>query len=313
MHSLDKLFFQKILEENMMGDVTVLGLGMMGQALAHALLKAGHKVTVWNRTAGKDGTLVAEGAIAVTSLRDAVQSSSLIIICVSDYPAVRAVLEPVEQDISQRVIVNLTTGTPDEARSMSTWAAALNIEYIDGGIMAVPPQIGTEAALILYSGNHENTFIKHCALLKSIGQARYVGADPGLASLLELAMNAAVIGMIGGVIHAMTMTVEEKTNIVDFAKSLLKPCLNAISEFIPHFAQQIASGDYTNNVLSQLGPMSTALADIRRVSRDLNVSTELLDPIQALIDRRIASGFPYDEFSGVCEELKLKRPGKPED
>ncbi|MCG1042452.1 NAD(P)-binding domain-containing protein [Mycetohabitans sp. B8] len=292
-----------------MSDVTVLGLGTMGQALSRALLKAGHKVTVWNRTAGKDEELAAEGAIPVQSLHDAVRSSSLIIICVLDYSAVRAVLEPIEQDLSKRVLVNLTTGKPDEARRMNTWAASRNIDYIDGGIMAVPPLIGTESALILYSGSSKNTFENHYALLKAMGQARYVGADPGLASLLELAMNAAVIGMIGGVVHAMAMTATENTDIADFAKSLLMPCLKSIAEFIPHFAQQIASGDYTQNVLAQLGPMSVALADIRRVSHDLNVSTELLDPIQKLIDRRIASGFPHDEFSGVCEELKLDRTG----
>lgn len=51
--------------------------------------------------------------------------------------------------------------------------------------------------------------------------------------------------------------------------------------------------------------MSAGLSSIRQASRDLNVSTELLDPVQDLIDRRVASGFPDDEFSGVHEELKL--------
>ncbi|WP_323073577.1 NAD(P)-dependent oxidoreductase [Mycetohabitans endofungorum] len=290
-----------------MSDVTVLGLGTMGQALARAFLKTGYKVTVWNRTVGKDEALISEGAIRATSVYDAVQDSPLTIICLLDYPAVLAVLEPIEHELSQRVIVNMTTGRPDEARSMSAWAVTRNIDYIDGGIMAVPPLIGTEMAIILYSGITENAFEKHRALLKTMGQVRYVGTDPGLASLLDLAMNAAATGMVGGVIHAMTMAATEKTDIVDFSNSLLTPYLNAIAGLIPHFAQQIVSGDYTANVVSQLSQMSIGLANIRRASRDVNVSTELLDPIQALIDRRIAAGFPSDEFSGVCEELKLSK------
>src|SRR2546423_12058849 len=43
-------------------DVAVLGMGRMGRALAGRLLEGGHRVTVWNRTKGKAGELVAAGA-----------------------------------------------------------------------------------------------------------------------------------------------------------------------------------------------------------------------------------------------------------
>jgi 3-hydroxyisobutyrate dehydrogenase-like beta-hydroxyacid dehydrogenase len=61
--------------------VTVIGLGLMGQALAGAFLAHGHPTTVWNRSAAKAEELVAHGAPLAASVRDAVAASPLVIIC----------------------------------------------------------------------------------------------------------------------------------------------------------------------------------------------------------------------------------------
>lgn len=95
--------------------------------------------------------------------------------------------------------------------------------------------------------------------------------------------------------------------LANFANSLLMPYMNAILGVIPHFVQQITSRDYTKDVISRIGQMSLGLNNIRQTSRDLGISSELLDPIQILIDRRVSSGFPNNEFSGVIEELKISQ------
>jgi len=74
--------------------VTVIGLGLMGQALAAAFLKDGHPTTVWNRSAQKAEELVAQGATLADSVRDAVAASPLVVVCVSDYAAVHELLDP---------------------------------------------------------------------------------------------------------------------------------------------------------------------------------------------------------------------------
>jgi len=56
-------------------DITVVGLGAMGSALARAQLRAGHKLTVWNRDPRKAEPLSAEGAVAAATLPEAIASS----------------------------------------------------------------------------------------------------------------------------------------------------------------------------------------------------------------------------------------------
>jgi 3-hydroxyisobutyrate dehydrogenase-like beta-hydroxyacid dehydrogenase len=59
-------------------DVTVIGLGAMGRALAGALLDAGHRTTIWNRSPGKGEELVARGAVRAGSAEEATLSHLLV-------------------------------------------------------------------------------------------------------------------------------------------------------------------------------------------------------------------------------------------
>lgn len=54
--------------------------------------------------------------------------------------------------LAGRTILNVTSGTPDDARAMHLWTQGLGMRYLDGAILAYPEQIGTEAARILVAG-----------------------------------------------------------------------------------------------------------------------------------------------------------------
>lgn len=138
--------------------VTVLGLGSMGSALAAALLDGDHPTTIWNRTPGKAEPLVARGAIRAATVADAVSASPVAIVCVLDYPAAREVLAAAGDALAGRTVVNLTNGTPKDARDMAAWVAGKGARYLDGGIMAVPAMIGGPGSLVLYRCTETPTF-----------------------------------------------------------------------------------------------------------------------------------------------------------
>src|SRR5687768_17444861 len=120
---------------------TVIGLGAMGVALAAAFLKDGHPTTVWNRTTEKADALVARGARRASTVADAIHASPVVVVCVLDYDVVREVLGPAWGALSGKAVINLTNGTPQQAREMAEWVAAQGADYLDGGIMATPPMI----------------------------------------------------------------------------------------------------------------------------------------------------------------------------
>ncbi|MFJ8468374.1 NAD(P)-binding domain-containing protein, partial [Streptomyces swartbergensis] len=66
----------------------------MGRALAEAFVAAGHPTTVWNRTPGRAGPLVDQGALHAASIADAVAASGLVVTCLTTFEDTRAALEP---------------------------------------------------------------------------------------------------------------------------------------------------------------------------------------------------------------------------
>ena len=72
--------------------VGFVGLGIMGQGMAHNILKAGFALTVWNRTASKINPLVEAGAKVGKNPADVAAQSDIVVICVSDTPDVEAVI-----------------------------------------------------------------------------------------------------------------------------------------------------------------------------------------------------------------------------
>ncbi|KAJ0128200.1 hypothetical protein HZ326_28707 [Fusarium oxysporum f. sp. albedinis] len=71
--------------------LTFLGLGNMGSALVQALLKASHKVTIWNRTTARPQVKVAveAGAILEADVQNAISMNNIIIICLLDYSSIK--------------------------------------------------------------------------------------------------------------------------------------------------------------------------------------------------------------------------------
>jgi 3-hydroxyisobutyrate dehydrogenase-like beta-hydroxyacid dehydrogenase len=236
-------------------------MGAMGRALATSLVAAGRSVTVWNRTPGR----AVPGAAVVSSAYEAVAASPLVVVCVVDYAAMWSFLP----DTTGKTVVNLTNGTPAQARE----AAAKIESYVDGGIMAVPRMIGRPGSLILYSGSAQ-AFEMARPLLELWGEARYLGADPGQAALYDLALLSAMYGMFGGVYHALALT-DGKVG------PMLKPWLEAMLATLP---------DGTDKADSNLAMQAQAYVNLLDASRDHGVRTDLVAPMGDLLTRGAATG-----------------------
>ncbi|MFI9049265.1 NAD(P)-dependent oxidoreductase [Streptomyces sp. NPDC053427] len=288
-------------------NVAVLGLGAMGTALADALLAAGHRVTVWNRTAARADGLVGRGARRAGSVAEAVAEGDVVIVCILDYADVGVLLEEQAgggEALRGRVVVNVTNGSPEEARAMAKRVAGLGGAYLDGGIMAVPEMIGRPEAFVLYSGSRA-AFATYQGVLDAFARSVYLGEDPGAAPLNDLALLSGMYGMFGGFAHAAALVRSAGGPVEEFTTGLLVPWLRAMCGALPAMAAEIDSGDYgaTGSNLA----MQVSHDSIGAVSHAQGVSDELFAPVFALMRRRVAGGHGDEGFAGVVEEL-LRAP-----
>lgn len=111
------------------------GLGIMGSGMARNLLNAGFDVTVWNRTTAKVEPLVTDGAQGAGSLADLADSADVVVICVSDTPDVRAVVDELEPSLrSGMLIVDCSTISPDATRSLHARVAEFEVGWVDAPV-----------------------------------------------------------------------------------------------------------------------------------------------------------------------------------
>ncbi|MFJ9388517.1 NAD(P)-dependent oxidoreductase [Nocardioides sp. NPDC101246] len=281
-------------------DVTVLGLGAMGSALAAALLDAGRSVTVWNRTPGRASELVGRGAGAADTVAEAVLASPVVIACLLDHSSVQKTLHLAVGELRGRTLVNVTTTTPNESRALASWAAEHGIDHLDGAIMAVPAMIGSRSGQIFYSGSRA----AYDALLPTLevwATSEFHGEDAGLASLVDLAMLSGMYQMFTGFFHGAAMAATMGMSASDFA-ARQAPFLAAMAEELAGYAKVIDGGDYT--VAGQQSLEFSDLSHIVRASEEEGVAPSPIAAVQALISGQIAAGHGSEGLARIYESLR---------
>jgi 3-hydroxyisobutyrate dehydrogenase-like beta-hydroxyacid dehydrogenase len=284
--------------------VTVLGLGAMGTALARTFLAAGHPTTVWNRTPGRSPELDDLGVVRAKTVGDAIAASPLVVICLLDDASVRSTLQPSAPELSRRTLINLTNGTPEQARRTADWAAQEGAQYLDGGIMAVPAMIGGPAAFILYSGSAA-AFEQYGDDLAVLATPTYVGSDAGLAALQDLALLSAMYGLFGGAAHALAMVSSEKLSPTAFTDDLLVPWLTAMLGSVSRVAQDLEYGAEPGPAGSNLAMQAAAFGNFIDASEAQGVDPMMLLPMRALLERAVTEGHG-DEDLAVLVRLLAK-------
>ncbi|MFS8101188.1 NAD(P)-binding domain-containing protein [Lentzea alba] len=278
----------------MQSDVAVLGLGQMGSALASAFLRAGYRVTVWNRTAAKATPLVAEGATAAATAAEAQRSAPVVVACVLDYPALTEIL-----DMPDGILVNLTSGSPEQAREMAT----RGVRYLDGGIMTTPPGVGDERSMILYSGD-QKAFAETEKLLSALAEPINLGADPGLAALYDTALLGIMWATLTGWLHASALVTADGATAAHFTP-LATRWLGPIAGFISTYASQVDAGSY---------PGSDATIDVHLATLNHLVHASDVRKIDSTLPRllhdyarrAVEAGHGADGWARIVELLRAK-------
>lgn len=179
-------------------EVAILGLGRMGHALADALLRSGHRVVVWNRTVARADALVARGAVLADSPAAAIRAAPVSIMCLLDYDSTVALLggPGVSDAISGRTLVQLTSGLPEEAAEQAEWVHRHHGQFLAGGIMVFPNDIGKADTSILYAGD-ETAWERHRELLAGLGGGlQYLGHDPRMSIAVYITAGLYMLGSL---------------------------------------------------------------------------------------------------------------------
>ena len=269
-----------------MSDITAIGLGLMGSALARAIHASGRSLTVWNRSSEKMLPFAELGVATAADPASAVTASPIILLCINDYAATDRLLgaSGIPALLAGRTVVQLSTGTPKEARDASEWMKAHHVSYLDGAILAGPDDIGTDASQVLLSGD-EAAYGQVRSLLDCLGGVvRYLGPNVGDASALDLAWLTTRYGDFMAIIHAANVCKSEGASLNEFI------ALFDDDPVLQRYATVIEKQSY-EECTATLQVWGAALERIRQQGKDAGISTDIPDFIANFFNSAIAAGY----------------------
>jgi 3-hydroxyisobutyrate dehydrogenase-like beta-hydroxyacid dehydrogenase len=183
--------------------VAFLGLGIMGQRMAANLVKAGHEVSVWNRTPKQ-----VEGARTATTPAEAAQGVEIVWMCVSDTAAVEQILfgeNGVESVLtSGMVVVDSSTISPSATLRFAKRVRAKGADYADAPVTG--SKVGAaEGALIFIVGASEDLIGRLQPLFSAMGKTVVRMGDTGKGQAAKLAMNLQIALIYEGFAEGLTL------------------------------------------------------------------------------------------------------------
>lgn len=201
-----------------------------------------------------------------------------------------------------RALVTLNSGSPAGARQTAGWAISNGARFLDGAIKNVPSAVGA-ADTLLYYGGDRTVFDEYEPTLRVLGgDTVYLGDEPDLAALYEMAVGGtllpALVGFFQGAAAVQARGLEVSTLVPYTVK-----WLGMIGSVLPTFAREIDSGDYTEPESSVKLFLAGAAHDTE-LGQEANLDVEWHRPLHELLERAVAAGHGDHSISALVEVLR---------
>jgi 3-hydroxyisobutyrate dehydrogenase/2-hydroxy-3-oxopropionate reductase len=265
--------------------VAFLGLGIMGGAMAQNLVKAGHEVKVWNRSAGKG----VEGATSADTPAEAAKDAEVVWMCVSDTQAVEGLLfgpQGVEQSLtSGMIVVDSSTISPSSTRKFAEKLRSRGADYVDAPMTG--SKTGAEGGtLIFIVGGAEETIDKLKPLFAAMGKKFFRMGETGKGQAAKLAMNLQIALIYEGFAESLTLAaklgVDAATLLPVVQASMIR---SGVTDYKAPF---VLERDFTPNF-----PMRLMHKDIRlmlEAAKEARVKLPALEIVEEVYDVAIEDG-----------------------
>jgi len=273
--------------------VAVLGTGIMGAGMARSLLRAGHDVRVWNRTAARAQPLADDGATVAGTAAGAVEGAEVVLVMLWDTTAVLDVLGAAAGAAPDAVWLQASTVGPDGMREIA--AARPDLRLVDAPVLGTraPAEQGTLVALL--SGSPADLAAAQPAVDGYSARSVHAGEQLGAASALKLVCNAWVATMNAAVGQSVALA-----EGLGLDPALFLDATRGGASDTPYLhmkAELIAKGEFPPSFA-----LDGALKDvelIRAAARSVSVADDVLAGLVAVYGKAVAAGHGEEDMSAV--------------
>ena len=286
-----------------MKKIGIIGLGMLGNAVALHLVDSGYEVTAYNRTKGKSEELEKNGATIVESPKEVAENSELVIIIVKDSDAVKQVSFEnngiVNGNHEKLIVADMSTIDPSESKNISK-------QFIDSGIIKLDipvmggPNVAITGDLVLMASGNKQSFENCKEVFDTIANKIFFLGESGVANSIKLAMNLQIamlaMALSEGIMLVKKSNVDPKIFLEILNSTYFKTGMSEKK------AYKMIEGKYdTTFTLSNLKKDITTMTN---AAKSLGVELPMISKAEEVYENAIKEGFGDIDYTGIIEYLK---------
>jgi 2-hydroxy-3-oxopropionate reductase len=283
-----------------------IGTGIMGAPMARRLLRAGHRVIVFNRTAQKAQALASDGAAVASNLVDAVRGAEVVFTMLSDTPDVEQVVSEIAPALETGgLAIDMSTIAPAGARRIAQSLASRKVEFLDAPVSG--GETGAiEGTLAIMVGGNRQAFERARPLLDSLGKRITHMGPVGSGQMTKLVNQIAVAVNLEATVEALLLAVRGG---LDPALALEAIGSGAAASWqLNNLGPRIVAGDYRPGFLIKL--LRKDLRLVTEAARETKTPLPALTLVSTLIDAASAQGHDLDGTQALASVLAALASGK---
>lgn len=287
-----------------MATIAFVGTGIMGKPMVLNLLKAGHQVQVWNRTASKLADLQQAGAKICTELQQVGQGADFLICMLSDQQTCDQLLfapqGALAQMRTQSTVIVMSSIPVEAAQTQHQRCSQLGLHYLDAPVSG-GEKGAIEATLAIMVGGEQAVFDMAQPVLNAMGRAVLVGAAGcgELAKIVNQMIVASTIATVSeGILLAQQGGVDGQKLIQALAGGF------ADSAILQQHGQRMLQGNFKpgGKAQTQLKDTHTAVA----FAKSLHLQLPVAELVDGLFTAMVASGDAELDHSALFLEIKRR-------
>jgi len=286
-----------------MKKIGIIGMGMLGNAVALHLLDSGFEVTVYNRTKEKTMQAREKGAKVVTSPKEIAENSELIITVVKDAAAVKEISFEkdgiIEGKHEKLIVADMSTIDPTESKNISRKFQEHNIHKLDIPVMGGPNVAISGNLVMMVSGNKES--FDHCKnVFEKIANKVFFLGESGVAHSVKLAMNLQItmlaLALSEGIILMKKANVDPKIFLEILNSTYFKTGMSEKKAF------KMIDGKY--DATFTLANLKKDISTITSTAKSLGIELPMIKKAEEVYENAVKEGFGEIDYTGIIKYIK---------
>ncbi|MGB1878801.1 MAG: NAD(P)-dependent oxidoreductase [Nitrosopumilus sp.] len=283
--------------------IGIIGIGMLGEAVALNLLNLGFDVSVYNRTKEKAAEVEKNGATVMNSPKAVADNSELIIIIVKDASAVKEVSFGkngiIESENKKLIVADMSTIEPSESREIADKFEQKQIQKLEIPVMG-GPNVAITGKLVMMASGPKNSFEQCKTIFEKIANKVFFLGTQGTANSIKLAMNLQITMLALSLSEGITLVEKSEVDPKIFLEVLNSTYFKTgMSE---NKAFKMIDGDY--DATFTLSNLKKDISTMISTSKKLGIELPMIMKAEKIYENAIKEGLGNNDYTGIIEYIK---------